>query len=363
MRSIPAWFSLLFAAPLCSQDMVAASWGGPIYSLNSYTGVTAQISTGLFGQNALARDGQGRLWSTQRSASAPFVYDLTRTDPRVPSTTVQFANTADIRGLTGVGGTLMAAIVNAAVGTADSLALVDVATGQVTTIGATGLSGLQSIVAKNGVLYGFDLTAGLVALNPATGLATDVNGAIGGTGTNIQWLAFRADGTLVGGGATLFTIDLNTGATAAFGPTLPDLRGAELWQNFTRTFGTGCAGATGAVTMTASLTGTGPILLQTTSVHHAVGVAGIAVFGLSNTAYNGAPLPLLLDPIFGTSGCRLYANVDATIGGIGSGGSLAIPFTFPAPVDVFPFFVQHFALEPVPGGLSASNAAIVQVGF
>jgi hypothetical protein len=343
--------------------MIAVSWTGAVYALNSYTGATTLIAPGLFGQNALARDGQGRLWSTQRTPSTPYVYDLTRIDPRVPSSTLQFANTADVRGMTGNGGTTLLAVINAAVGTADSLASIDVATGAITTIGATGLSALQSIAVRNGVIYAFDLTAGLVTLNPSTGIATDVNPSIGGSGTNLQWLAFRADGQLVGGGATLFTINPTTGATSAFGPSLPDLRGAELWQNFTLPYGTGCAGSGGVIALSATLSGTGPTQLQTTSNNHATNVAGIAVFGLSNTLFNGVPLPLLLDPIFGTSGCQLYASVDASVGGIGTGTNLAFAFQFPPTVDVFPFFVQHVALEPVAGGLSVSNGQLVQIGF
>lgn len=362
MRAIPFLLCLL-ATPAFAQDMVATSWGGPIYALDSFTGQTTLLANGLFGQQALARDGQGRLWSTQRTATAPFTYDLTRVDPLAGSATVQFANTADVRGMTGVGGSLLLAVVNAPVGTADSLAVVDAATGSVTTIGPTGLNGLQSIAVRAGVLYAFDSNIGLVTLNPTTGQATDVNPAIGSNGTNLQWLAFRADGQLVGGGATLFTVDPSTGATTAFGPALPDLRGAEAWPSFTRTFGTGCAGVGGTVALTATLTGSGPTQLQSTSNHHIANAAGIAVFGLSNTLAGAAPLPLLLDPLLGTSNCRLYTSIDATLGGVGNGPALTFTYTFPPRVDVFPFFLQHFTLEPVPGGLAASNGALVQIGF
>ena len=131
----------------------------------------------------------------------------------------------------------MLAVVNAPVGTADSLALVDVGTGQVTTIGATGLSGLQSIVTRNGVIYSFDANVGLVTLNPNTGAFTDVNTALGGSGANVQWMAFRADGTLVGGSTSMFVIDPANGAFTSYASSLPDLRGVEAWQNFTRAFG------------------------------------------------------------------------------------------------------------------------------
>jgi hypothetical protein len=56
-------------------------------------------------------------------------------------------------------------------------------------------------------------------------------------------------------------------------------------------------------------------------------------------------LPLLLDPLLGTSGCS----------GASSPADLVFAIPITAPFAGARFFAQHVGLEPVAGGLSWSN--------
>lgn len=129
-------------------------------------------------------------------------------------------------------------------------------------------------------------------------------------------------------------------------------------------FGTACAATNGSPTLVAN----GPLTLATTvdfvSDAHAANAPGFGVFGLSVTAWQGVPLPLSLDAIFGTSGCLLYTDPLVTTAAVSSGSApatLTTPFVIPGGNWTgFRCFVQHACLEPVPGGLSLSNALTVQ---
>ena len=75
-------------------------------------------------------------------------------------------------------------------------------------------------------------------------------------------------------------------------------------------------------------------------------------------------LPFLLDPLLGTSGCRLYTSIDATVIAFTSSGSpatLTFPVNITAPFAGQRFYVQHAGFEPVQGGLSWSNGLAVRI--
>ncbi|HEB52534.1 MAG TPA: hypothetical protein ENI87_04675, partial [bacterium] len=201
-------FAVVLAAPVFAQDMIAVGWSGSVYALDSYTGATNLLGYGAFGQNAVAHDDTGGLWSTSRGASGS-VYSLTSLDPATGAASTAAANFSDVRAMESAGGTTLWAIVD---GTPDELVTIDVLTSQVTVIGSTGYTGVQAIAALDGVLYGWDVNFGLLTIDPATGNATDVDPAVGGSG-DVQWLARRSDGKLVGGHNGLYEIDPSTGGT------------------------------------------------------------------------------------------------------------------------------------------------------
>ena len=120
--------------------------------------------------------------------------------------------------------------------------------------------------------------------------------------------------------------------------------------------------------MTASATiGQGPNpLLVTSSDNHAAGVPGLILVGLSSQQTAGVPLPIDVDPIFGTQGCSLYVSLDVSVLAVTSASG---PATLDTSFPILPgwsgysLLIQHATLDPVPGGLSLSDAVAVQFGF
>ena len=361
MPSIRLALCLSLSLPLAAQDMVAVAWTGDVYALDSFTGTSTLIGSGLFGQNALARDDAGTLWSTHRTAS--LTYWLTVVDPQTGGTTQLFPNMPDLRGLASAGGGLLWAIQDASL---DRLVLVDSLSGDVTVIGPTGFAGIQCLALIDNAMYAWDGAAGLLSIDPSTGTATAI-GLPPPAGVSMQWLARRADGRLVGGHNSLYELDPATGAVTPIGTgSLPDLRGAEPLQNFVRNFGTGCQGVGGQVASTAAI-GSGPAAqLTLSSTNHQASAIGAVAFGLSDRASGALPLPLSIDPVFGTQGCTLYASLDVLVAGL---TSPTFPATLDVQVPILPdwpgnaLFAQHAVLENVPGGVSLSDAVLVQFGF
>lgn len=133
---------------------------------------------------------------------------------------------------------------------------------------------------------------------------------------------------------------------------------------YSQPFGQGCAGASGTVSLIANGTFSTGSTVDFVSDNHAANAIGVAVFGLSDQSWSGVPLPLSLDPVFGTVGCQLYTDPVVTIAAFTSASA---PATLTTPFVIPPFswtgltcYVQHAVLEPVPGGISFSNGVKAQ---
>lgn len=359
--------TLFAGAFLPAQDLIGVGWLGSVVLVDSHTAAVTPLGTGMPGQNALGRDGQGRYWGTTRTTTTPYVYGLTTIDPQTGAATVQFTNTADLRGLCEDGTGNLFAVVQAG---ADQLARIDVATGASTTIGSSGYGGLQGLALHQGVLYAWDINFGLLILDQTTGIATDPFPAVAGP-SGLQFLCSHPDGRLLaGGGSTtnsLYSVDVTTGLTTLIGTMAGanDLRGLEVLGGYATPFGTGCAGASGNVvlTVTGNMNVNGTVLAS--SNHHAPGAFGAMVMGLSTTSHLGMPLPLSLDSLLGTSGCTLFASIDATLFGFTTAtapATLDFPFALGPGAAGAIFHVQHACFEPVPGGLSWSNGVTLHIG-
>jgi len=115
-------------------------------------------------------------------------------------------------------------------GNVDELHTIDVATGLETYVGAlTGFTGIQGLAFSptSGALYAWDIFQGLLLVEPATAVTTDVNPAIPGT-FDIQAISVLPNGTIIGGRYDLYSISSATGdyvEIAAGG--YPDVRGME----------------------------------------------------------------------------------------------------------------------------------------
>lgn len=361
--------SLIAAAlsgALSAQDLIGVGWAGQVVRIDSQTAAVTVLGTGTFGQNALARDGRGRLWCTQRTVGTPYVYDLTTIDPNTGAATVQYPG-IDLRGLTGGGGSLLYGIT---LSSGSRLVSIDVSSGAITTIGPTGFSSIQGLALHGGVLYGWDLSRGLVTIDPATGAGADPFPAVAGPSA-LQFLCSHPDGRLlVGGGSSnsLFSVDTTTGLTTLIGATsgASDLRGVEAITGGSTSYGQACNGTFGpaTLTVTGNLRAGGQLI--TTSVNHATGAPGVLAIGISDALWLGLPLPFSLDPVLGPSGCFLLQSLDVQFAGAaGAGVPADLQFAFPIPNGVgnFTVYLQHACFEPVPGNMSWSNGAAVYVSF
>lgn len=349
---------LLLPATAIAQDMIATAWSGSVYAIDSFAGTATLIGTGAPGQNAMAVDGSGVIWSTTRTTSTPYVYDITVIDPQTAVATVVYPG-ADIRGMAWAGGSILFAELD----TPDRLALIDTSTGTITPIGNMGFSGVQAIALHQGVLYGWDINQGLLTIDVNTGAATDINPAYTTGGAGIQFLASRSDGKLIGGNNNLYEIDVATAMTTQIGALGSlDLRGGGQYFGAAVPFGQGCAGTGGIVTLSVTGTLAPGGVITTTSDNHMPG-AGALVLGFSKTMQGGLPLPLSLDPLLGTSGCSLLVSLGYIGVGVVPSSNFVMALAVPPTVRNFSFHVQHAVLEAVPGGMSLSNGVSVHVGF
>jgi len=365
-RLLVAGTTLLAGISVPAQDLLAVTWGGATVLVDSYTAAVTPLGAGLLGQNGLARDGNGVYWSTRGTITSATGYALTQIDPSTGSATVTFAG-MDFRGLSNGPGTSLFAVNDQ--GAADRLVTIDTSNGTITPIGPTGFSGIQGLALHQGVLYGWDVNQGLLIVDQLTGAAIDPFPGLGGP-SGLQSLCSHPDGRLLAGGGSstnsLFSVDVTTGLTTLIGVMsgASDVRGIEPRGGSLTPFGVACNGVHGPATL--SVTGLPQVggTLTTTSQNHAPNSLGAVVFGLSTTFHQGLPLPLLLDPILGTSNCWLYTSIDAsviTFTDANIPAQLQFSFGLGAAAAGAMFHLQHACFESVAGNLSWSNRVTVQV--
>jgi hypothetical protein len=168
----------------------------------------------------------GNDWPTEQNylgAIDPLTWEV-RGVPESPLLSGSIYYSTAVRGLAfSPEGTLFAIA-----GTADvarPIHTIDPQTGVATLVGSTGLKGVCALAfSPDGTLYGWDIgdvnlagAVGLVTLDPLTGLATDVNPAVGDGNELIMSLGFGPDGTLYGAAESLFRVDMGTGELTLVG--------------------------------------------------------------------------------------------------------------------------------------------------
>ncbi len=135
-------------------------------------------------------------------------------------------------------------------------------------------------------------------------------------------------------------------------------------RGYGRPYGDACNAAFGLATLRASGAFRVGQTITMTSINHAANSPGVLVLGLSNTNYLGNPLPLLLDPLLGTSGCSLLASGDVTFAGTAGNvgpANLSFSLLLPPSFGGQRFYAQHVGLEVVAGGLSWSNGLAFEI--
>lgn len=249
---------------------------------------------------------------------------------------------------------------------------VNIATTAVTPV-ATGLGGFVSGIAfdpATGEIVATVLTANRFVRIASNGVVSDITPPFALPGPNA--LDVGPDGNFVVGGGTgqIHRVPRAGGAPVFLtNNTSPNgaVNGLAVvgGGGFGVPFGSACNGVNGPVALTTS----GPYLvgstLVTTSTNHASTSLGVLVLGLSRTIHgSGAPLPLLLDPIFATSQCWLNVSDDVLLAGVSSASTpstLTISLAMGAAVAGLTFHAQHVGFEAVPGGLSWSNGVTIRV--
>ena len=351
---------LTLASP--AQDMLAVGYARYVYSLDSTSGQANLTGIGMLGQGGLARDGAGTLWSTGYTAAASgLTYYLTRIEASNGLVQPMFV-TVPFRSLASDTGTSLFGLVDAT--PADILRRIDTTTGQSVVVGSLGLANATAIVARNGQLYGWDSSIGLVTIDAPTGHATDVNPAV--AGPTIAWLAVREDGALIGGGGTsVYAIDPTTGATTFTSYTSGSNLTGAVASGLASGIGVGCNGGLGQVNLTVSGALRAGTVLTSQSAGHGLGTFGSTlVLGFSRTSHGGFALPLDLDPLLGTQDCTLQTSVDSLSTGRTTLGLAQFFVPLPAGFGGATFYLQHAVFEPaVPGGMSWSGAVRVHIGM
>lgn len=366
-RTLVAGAALLAGISTPAQDLLVVAWGGATALVNSYTGAVTPLATGQQGHNSLARAANGIFWSARRiTATSSW---LTNINPNTGAATQVYSTSHDLRGLSlGPGNTLYG--IKDAAG-ADLLMRIDTTNGSIATIGSTGTPNLQGLALHQGVLYAWDTFLGLMIVDPTTGAATDPFPGVAGP-VYQQSLCSHPDGRLLLGGGNssgqdqLFSVDTTTGVTSLIGNLsgIVDVRGIEPLNGFSVPQGQGCNGVHGQVVLSVSGSLQAGGSLLSTSSNHAPNVLGALALGFSTTTYQGQPLPLLLDPLLGTSNCRLYTSIDVSVIVFTDAVAPALMqygFPLPAAAAGMRFHLQHACFEPVPGNLSWSNAVTVQI--
>ncbi|HEX5051172.1 MAG TPA: hypothetical protein VFZ65_05335 [Planctomycetota bacterium] len=293
------------------------------------------------------------------------LFHIATFDERTNAGTRVFFNTGfDVRGMaTTASGDLLAVVPGS---TSDVLMRIDTTTGAFTTIGSLGFTGVQALTRHGATLLAWNATNGLINVNPTNGAASDLHPFMGSGGVDVQFLTTMSDGRVLAGRNELYEVNTVNGSLTLIGssPGWTDLRGCEERFGSTTPFGTGCAGTNGTPAISHTFLpypGTGYQLLSTFHLHNSF---GILCFGASRTSSGGASLPLNVDPIFGTSGCRLLVSPDVMLGGtVDNSGIFVTPIPIPPGFGGQFFYAQHVVFELVPGNLSFSSGAEIRIGF
>ena len=220
ITGVEFWLITITALAQGGPTAVGVSWSAtdsPAYAIDVSTGQSVSLGlTGFLHLNSLAASSSGQLYSADDSR-------LVRIKPQggVGDVAVSIGSNINlgtsIRGLAFSSNDVLYAINNGdppdqAAGTPDPLYILDRVTGDAQLVGSTGFAAIQGLdFGPDGALYAWDIFKGLLKVNPATGLATDVNLAIGGTG-DIQTIAFGPNGILYGACNGLYVINPSTGA-------------------------------------------------------------------------------------------------------------------------------------------------------
>lgn len=353
-------FTFAFAMP--AQDAIGVLFTGEIVRLDTTTGAVTQLATGTPGKNALTFDNDNRLWTSVRPNSTQTVWRLARIDPVSGTETLPFpsVNVGDVRAMCiarSLGG--LYAIREAT--PTDELIHIDTDTGVVTSIGFTNHAAIQGLEDPFGGGKAWDVNAGRLNINLQTGVTSDPSiSAVDPAGLQFMCRNPETNEVFVGRGSLyrLNTTNSTTTLVVNFAGN-PDVRGMEFTLSRRENFGGSCP-AQGGPFLSPQL----PILaggtMTATANNMATGTIGALIVGFSEDSYQGLALPLLLDPLLGTTGCSLHVSADILFAGVANQGLLTIGVPLPASIGLQQFYLQAVGLTGQPGGFTFSQGVRVR---
>jgi hypothetical protein len=239
------WLALismcLWPAPAATK-LIGVCWDSTdssVVEINSANGSMRTIgSSGFACLNSLARDDSGLLFSVGGATKDKLIRIDPVTGLGTLVATLNFGNDpVDVRGLAFAPRTGFLYAINCRPGSGSpprDLYRINMLTGEGTRINSSSLGAIQSIAFDSShTLYGWDIVNGLVTIDPATGVVTDVNPGVGGTdgiqGIVVTAGGFFGAGQLAGENAKLYIIKWDTGEYTLVGTAAGpfDVRGID----------------------------------------------------------------------------------------------------------------------------------------
>lgn len=223
VTSVFAAIGLTAAAAMAQDDVLAVSWTGDVYTIDSSSGSGSLLngSRTFTGLNATAKDASGQIFTTSSTS-------LLKVDSNTGVVTlVGTMGINSVRGMDFAPDGTLYAYNDEGFGTPDVLYSIDPNTGASTFVGLASHTGVQGLAIDSaGNAYGWDIGQGLLSCNLATG-ATATVGNFGGTG-DIQCIAFDANDDLYGCRNEFFSISTSDGSYSLIGSGgYTDVRGAD----------------------------------------------------------------------------------------------------------------------------------------
>jgi len=213
----------LTSATLAMDDVIAVSWSGDIYTIDSTTGAGNLLngSRSFIGLNASAKNSAGEIYTSSGTT-------LVKVDPTTGAmTAVATMDISSLRGMAFAPNDRLYAYNDEGFGTPDVLYSINTSNGAVTRIGLANDTGIQGMaIDSQGRAYAWDIINGLATVNLLTGATADVSG-LPGSG-DIQCIAFDGNDDLYGGRNAFYSINLGDGAITTIGSGgYTDVRGLE----------------------------------------------------------------------------------------------------------------------------------------
>jgi len=224
-----------FIARTASCDLWGIDYSGDVYKINPATGLaTFSSTTSIAGTNSLAVNAAGVVFTVGVPKDPPFgvpsaLYTL---NPVSGGTTLVATLTplTDCRALAFAPDGTLYAISHRLTDDAHELVKINLTSGAVSVIGPTHFNLIQALdFSPSGLLYGWDVSRGMMRLNTLTGAATDIAPSTLGNTIGIQSIAFDGSGVLYGGVSSLYRLSTSSDAAVLIGDLNPgsfmDIRG------------------------------------------------------------------------------------------------------------------------------------------